>query len=301
MLRLFETNKIDATIIPDAVGPKGKIDLSVIRFDKIHPVISGNKLYKLNHFLDYAVSKGIRKIITYGGAYSNHLVATAYAGKLLNLETTGIVRGEKPPVLSPTLSACEAYGMALQYVLRQEYAERTERVVKMELFPDSESLEIAEGGYHSLGVKGAASMMEQIRFYRPTHICVAIGTATTFAGLLEHTDCSMIIGVPVLKNLTDISTRLEYLGVYEKHDKRLIWDDYHFGGYAKKNDELIEFMNELYKHYSLPTDFVYTAKMMYAVFDKIKKGFFEPGSRVVCVHTGGLQGNSSLPQGSLVF
>lgn len=301
MLHLFEPGEVNVTEIRDSATEKAGIDVKVLRFDEAHPVISGNKLYKLNYFLETAVSNGVRRLVTFGGAYSNHLVATAFAGSQLQFETVGIVRGEKPRFLSPTLLACESYGMKLTYVSRSEYAERTKARMPVfdPVFP--EQLVIPEGGYHPLGAEGAAGMMDHINLLRPTHICVAIGTATTFAGILRKAGDATVIGVPVLKNLTDTHNRLFYLDGGKKMGKNIIWNEYHFGGYAKRNEELIEFMNRIYMQHHLPSDFVYTAKMLYAVFEKIKQGFFTKGSRIVCVHTGGLQGNQSLPPGSLVF
>ena len=135
-----------------------------------------------------------------------------------------------------------------------------------------------------------------------THICTTLGTATTMAGLLK--DChpnQIIIGIPVLKNMTDIKDRLQYLLDDMQTNEPVIFDGYHFGGYAKKNEQLIQFMNDFYSGTAVPTDFVYTAKMFYGVIDQVEKNYFPEGSAIVCLHTGGLQGNLSLPAGTLVF
>jgi len=131
---------------------------------------------------------------------------------------------------------------------------------------------------------------------------VATGTATTLAGILQKATVQQtVIGIPVLKGFTDIGERLQLLNGRSDYSNLEIWDQYHFGGYAKKTPGLVSFMNDIYKEYQLPTDFVYTAKMMYAVFDQLKTPVFKAGSHILCLHTGGLQGNNSLPAGSLIF
>ena len=142
----------------------------------------------------------------------------------------------------------------------------------------------------------------KIKNEKYTHVCTAIGTATTMAGLLMNADKEMsILGFPVIKNMVDIQKRLKYLLPQNPLKEPVIFSDYHFGGYAKKNKVLIDFMNAFYTEYNIPTDFVYTGKMMFGLFDLLKKGYFENGSKVLCIHTGGLQGNKSLPSGTLVF
>ncbi|MEJ7587530.1 MAG: pyridoxal-phosphate dependent enzyme [Ferruginibacter sp.] len=300
---LFPTLNIATTIVEGELFRQKELSLSVLRLDTIHPVVSGNKLFKLHYFLQHAIREAYEGITTFGGAYSNHLVATASACREAGLKCTGIIRGESPLVLSPTLNACVEYGMVLKFISRQEYDRKESPAFLKELMQaDPHHLLVPEGGYDPMGASGAALIMDFIN-RQVSHICVAIGTATTFAGLLGVCKKGQrIIGIPVLKNLDDMEKRMAFLtkqpiatGMFE------IKNDYHFGGYAKKTAGLIQFMNKLFDEHQVPTDFVYTGKMMYAVFDCIEKDFFPKGSKIVCIHTGGLQGNLSLPPGTLVF
>ncbi|MGG9972382.1 1-aminocyclopropane-1-carboxylate deaminase/D-cysteine desulfhydrase [Ferruginibacter sp. SUN002] len=297
---LFDYSHIKIDVLEDNWLREKNISLSVLRLDAIHRVISGNKLFKLHYFLE-DISSG-KILITFGGAYSNHLAATAYACKLSNIKCIGIVRGEKPKELSHTLKQCLNDGMELRFVSREIYDQKEDDGFLKKLEEEfKESIVIPEGGYHFKGAKGVAMIMDLIPD-NTTHVCCAVGTATTLAGLLMNHKQKKIIGVPVLKGMHDIESRISFLSENNVDLKQLaLLNEYHFGGYAKKTDELITFMNELHKRYQLPTDFVYTGKMMYAIFDQIKKGMFASGSNIVCIHTGGLQGNLSLPKGTLFF
>jgi 1-aminocyclopropane-1-carboxylate deaminase/D-cysteine desulfhydrase-like pyridoxal-dependent ACC family enzyme len=301
---LFDISKAGIEELHDDLFEQKQVNVSVLRLDKIHHLISGNKLFKLHYFLEEAASSIHKTIITFGGAWSNHLAATAHACRLLQLKSVGIVRGEKPEQLSATLQQCLQDGMQLKFISRQEYAKKDDGA-----FIDSlkvsfgECTIVPEGGYHHLGVKGAALIMALVKDNDYTHICTATGTATTLAGILmackpEQT----IVSFPVLKGIADNKTRIKQLTGQEGEFKNLlILDNYHFGGYAKKSDLLIEFMNQCWFNYRLPLDFVYTAKMFFGVIDCIKNDTFTKGSKILCLHTGGLQGNKSLPLDTLLF
>ena len=280
-----------------------KVSLLVARLDKIHPVVSGNKLFKLHYFLEASLSGGNKPILTFGGAYSNHLVATAYACALAGIKCIGIVRGEKAETISHTLQHCEAYGMQLHFVSRDEYHNKeTDSFIEQLRLEFGEFILVPEGGYDPLGADGASLIMDWISGKNATHVCTAVGTATTLAGLLKkRNNNETIIGVPVLKNMADIAARLSFLGCGQQPSNLVLFNEYHFGGYAKKTQALLDFMNGLYSTHGIPTDFVYTAKMMYAVMEQVKAGYFPEGSNIVCLHTGGLQGNNSLAAGTLVF
>ena len=300
---LVDYSNITTNLLEGELMLKKKVSLSVIRLDKIHSIISGNKLFKLNYFLEKINEQPIKKIISFGGAYSNHLVATAFACNQKNIDCIGIVRGEKPALLSQTLIQCSTYGMQLVFISRAEYEKKDEPDFIENLKTQfGDCLIIPEGGYHYLGAKGAAEIMDFINS-DSTHICCATGTATTIAGLLmKATAHQKLIAFPVLKGMTDIENRISFLTNNQANlDQLHIENNYHFGGYAKKTPALIAFMNQLYQQYQLPTDFVYTAKMMFGVFDLIENDFFKPGSKITCIHTGGLQGNVSLPTNSLTF
>jgi 1-aminocyclopropane-1-carboxylate deaminase len=300
---LFDNSNIKVDNLQNQLLDQLGIELSVLRLDLIHPIISGNKLFKLFYFLQDAEKFPHKQIVTFGGAYSNHLVATAYACKLTGLKSVGIVRGEKPSQLSHSLQNCIEYGMQLKFISRQSYDQKENIDFQQNLWKEfGDAIIIPEGGYQPIGAKGAALIMNHIN-KTTTHICCALGTATTVAGLLSAVKKDQqIIAVPVLKGLTDINERISFLlNSPEPLSKLMILDDFHFGGYAKYSAELLSFMNNLYEQYQLPTDFVYTAKMLFAVFDAIKKHQFPAGSKIVCIHTGGLQGNLSLPANSLIF
>ncbi len=241
-------------------------------------------------------------ILSFGGPYSNHLVAVAFACQQAGLKAVGIVRGEMPSKLSPSLKDCLAYGMDLHYFSREAYRqkEETDFLTRMkDRFPGF--LFIPEGGYHPKGADGASLISEMIPA-ETTHVCCAVGTATTLAGLLMGANKGYeIVGFNVLKGMTDLPKRLQYLTNTTNPSAVHIEDGYHFGGYAKKNKVLLDFMNQLYLQHGVPTDFVYTAKMMFGVLDSIRRDVFAKGSNIICLHTGGLQGNRSLQPGALVF
>ena len=300
---LFQEPALEFDVLSSHLLNEKKVSVVIARLDKIHPVISGNKLFKLRYFLEASVQQNNLPILSFGGAWSNHLVATAYACKLMGIKCIGVIRTERPASISLTLQQCKAYGMQLHFISREAYHEK-DLVSFHEQLADQfgKCLIIPEGGYHRLGAMGASLIMDKIDGCKATHVCTAVGTATTLAGLIQKSiNDETIIGIPVLKNLHDIKERLSFLGCNEHIDNLDILDEYHFGGYAKKNTELINFMNDFFLEHAIPTDFVYTAKMMFAVFDKIKAGYFAEGSTIVCLHTGGLQGNDSLLKGTLVF
>lgn len=296
--------------LEDSLFAEKEVNVSVLRLDKIHPVLSGNKIYKLHYFLQELLQSENTKekyndtILTFGGVYSNHLAATAYACKELNLKCIGIVRGERHPRLTHTLKRCESDGMHLHFVNKLKYQFKDTKGFQQEMQEHfGNCLIIPEGGYHPMGAKGASLIMDCFNHKKYSHICTATGTATTLAGLLSAASASQqIISVPVLKNMTDLNARLKVLIPQQGNTDNLqILDNYYFNGYAKKDDKLVEFMNQCWLTYKLPLDFVYTAKMMYAVIDSIKNNYFKKGSEILCLHTGGLQGNISLPLNTLLF
>ncbi|MBL7702046.1 MAG: pyridoxal-phosphate dependent enzyme [Ferruginibacter sp.] len=301
---LFDISKAGIEELHDELFDEKQVGVSVLRLDKIHPVVSGNKLFKLHYFLEEAHSSTHKTILTFGGAYSNHLSATAYACKLLQLKSIAIVRGEKPAQLSPTLQQCLQDGMQLKFISRNEYAEKDGDAFINHLKKEfGECTIVPEGGYHPSGAKGAALMMGLVKDSSYTHICMATGTAATLAGILMAARPEQTIAAfPALKGMTDNKARIKELTKQEDEFKNLlILNDYHFGGYAKKNAELVAFMNNCWMKYRLPLDFVYTAKMFFGVVDCIKNDTFKKGSKILCLHTGGLQGNKSLPLNTLLF
>ena len=301
---LFDISKAGIEELQQDLFLQKQVRLSVLRLDKIHPLLSGNKIFKLHYFLEDALQSAHKTILTFGGAYSNHLAATAFACKNLQLNSIGIVRGEKPEQLSSTLQQCLADGMRLKFISRQDYDKKETVGFNNDLRTEfGNCTMVPEGGYHPLGAKGASLIMDSIKGRVYSHICTASGTATTLAGILMTAKPTQtIVNIPVLKGITDTVARIKYLSSNLPPFINLqTLDGYHFGGYAKKNKRLIEFMNHCWTEYKLPLDFVYTAKMLYAVIDSMENNYFKAGSDILCLHTGGLQGNKSLPLSLLLF
>ncbi len=301
---LFDLSNAPVEELEDELFLQKEVSLSVLRLDTLHPVVSGNKLFKLHYFLTAAISAGHSPLVTFGGAYSNHLVATAFACREAGVPCTGIIRGEQPEQLSHTLQHCISYGMDLNFVSRATYDKKEDESYLRSLKKlYGACIIIPEGGYHPLGATGASKIMELYDTAGFSHICTAVGTATTLAGLLIGCrEGQQIIGIPVLKGLKDIGERILYLLGYHATVKQPeIQDQYHFGGYAKKTEGLLHFMNDCMERFRLPLDFVYTAKLFYGIMDGIRNDHYPPGSRILCLHTGGLQGNDSLPEGSLNY
>ena len=303
MMELPDIKQLNVEIdkIENEITIEKNISLSIIRLDKIHAEIQGNKFFKLYYFLEKAIAAQ-KNIITFGGAYSNHLAATASACNMLGINCIGIVRGEEPKNLSPTLLFCKQKGMQLGFISRKDYKRKDDEDFKIKLTHKfGDHILIPEGGYSKEGVEGAALISGFYSDKDFTHICCAVGTATTLAGLISSSPSQHVIGFSAIKQLDDFESRIKFLFGNAVHKNYSLNNEYHFGGYAKKTDELLSFMNAFYEAFAIPTDFIYTGKMMLGVFDVITKNYFAAGSNILCIHTGGLQGNLSLPSGILNF
>ncbi len=277
------------------------VSISVLRLDKIHPVISGNKWFKLKYYIKEACSQNKKTIVSFGGAFSNHIIATAAAAKLNNLKSVGIIRGEEPKYLSHTLLEAKALGMQLYFISREDYKNKK---VPKELSEISEKLYfINEGGFGIAGASGASTILDLIPVEKYSHLCCAIGTGTMIAGIIKSSlPHQKIMGISILKNNWSIGAEIKSLLTIKETEKMFqIIHDYSFWGYAKKNAELFAFMNDFYRQTSIPTDFVYTGKLCFAIFDLIKKGYFQNADDILIIHSGGLQGNRSLKKGVLIF
>ena len=279
------------------------IQWDVLRLDLIHPVISGNKYFKLRFYLEQAINAGHKEILTFGGAYSNHILASAFAAHKAGLSSIGIIRGEEPANWSPTLTDAKSLGMKLIFTERERFSAMS-RLAPEKLsdsFPGTTI--IPEGGYGTTGMLGAKEIQAMIHPGQYNWLACACGTGTMMAGLVHGSDPGQkILGIPVLKNYVEMDDDIRsLLPATEKVQEIYLDHNYHFGGYAKQTGELISFMNFFYHMYAVPTDFVYTAKLMFAIRDLISKGFFPGGSRILAIHSGGLQGNRSLKKGILDF
>lgn len=270
-----------------------KVQLDMLRLDKIHPVISGNKWFKLNYHLENFATGNYKGILTFGGAWSNHIVATACAAYLQKIDCVGIIRGEQPSQLSLTLHDAIKYKMKLKFVSREIYRQKNNddfiSLIKEE-FPDYYI--IPEGGAGDVGEKGVGEILQFAPDNNYSHIACAVGTGTMFNGLTKTAESHQrLLGIVVLKGWNEIvqSNICEFI------------NNYHFGGYAKHDATLLSFMNDLYSQTNIPTDFVYTGKLAFAIVDLVKKDHFNAGSKILMIHSGGLQGNVSLQKGSLIF
>jgi 1-aminocyclopropane-1-carboxylate deaminase len=275
-----------------------RLSLDVLRLDKLHPIVSGNKWFKLKYYLKEASESGKKTIATFGGAWSNHIVATAFAAKEQGLKSVGIIRGEKPATLSNTLQQASQLGMELHFVTRNEYRQKEALISK---FSDKVWYWVNEGGYGINGMKGAAEILNTVDTTRYTHIIAAAGTGTMLAGLLKAAHKNQkVIGISVMKGNATLHQQIEQLIQKPTASFQLI-HEYHFGGYAKHPQNLIDYINNVYRLQHLPLDIIYTGKTFYAIQHLAEKDFFERDSRLLMIHSGGLQGNSSLPAKVLAF
>jgi 1-aminocyclopropane-1-carboxylate deaminase/D-cysteine desulfhydrase-like pyridoxal-dependent ACC family enzyme len=287
---LFELNQ--------ALFLKNKLRVFVKRDDLLHPHISGNKWRKLKYNLAEARQKGFSKLVTFGGAYSNHIVAVACAGKEYGFKTAGIIRGEIRFPLNPTLDFAKSCGMELRGVPRFVFSNHDWKEIanaaKLEV--DGSYL-IPMGGSNCLALKGCAEIaneVEQQLGILPDFFCVASGTGATAAGIIYGlAGQSNCIAFPILKGnfmQEEISNFLVSCGMVDSPANWQVCNDYHFGGYAKFNASLIDFINEFTREHQIPLDPVYTGKLFFGVMDLIEKKFFPENASLLILHTGGLQG-----------
>lgn len=278
------------------------VSVDVLRLDKIHPVVSGNKWFKLKEYVKQAQAQNKNTLLTFGGAYSNHIVATAAASKELGLQSIGIIRGERSQQLSPTLQEAAALGMQLYFVSREAYKQKEIPATVFDHYLDKDIIIVNEGGYGITGSLGAATILEHCDRNAYTHFISAVGTGTTLSGLVRATNThQQCLGISVLKNAFSLTEEINALLPPNLNHQFTLLHDFHFGGYAKAKQTLLDFMNQWYRNTNIPLDFVYTAKAFYAADQLIRAGHFPSGSRLLLIHSGGLQGNRSLPKDTLIF
>lgn len=275
--------------INDENPSMGKV--SLLREDLIHPFISGNKYRKLKYNIQEARKSGFKTLLTYGGAFSNHIAAVASVGKEYNFNTIGVIRGEELQSKinqNPTLRFARNCGMNLYFVTREQYKLK-------DSIPFYESLQkqfgefyhLPEGGTNALAVKGCAEILSDVTQNFDV-ICVSVGTGGTLAGIVNSAlPNQRVIGFSALKGTFQKNDMIPYL---KDQSKVEITDAYCFGGYGKIDLTLVRFINEFYKNTGIPLDPVYTAKMMYGIFDLLHSGKLTENNRILAVHTGGLQG-----------
>jgi len=294
----LQFNNIIVQPIFEHLGLENKISISALRLDLIHPVISGNKWFKLKFYMDEAKRQNKKKIVTFGGAWSNHIAATACASSLNNFQSIGVIRGEEPTDYSITLQIAMQYGMELIFINRIDYRDKN---IPPEVLTD-ETYVIAEGGYGEMAAEGFSTALEYCNKNSFTHFMCAVGTGTMMAGIIKTITTQQVTGIPILKNNHALLPAIEQLLTSKERSKKYdLMEGYHFGGYAKHTPALLEFMNSFYEESKIPTDFVYTGKLFFAVKDLILKNYFPANSNILVIHSGGLQGNTSLPKGTLIF
>ncbi len=293
-MKLLDTAKSVNQPVEWEIIRQKKVDLFVKRDDLLHKHISGNKYRKLFYNLLEAKKQGKKILLTFGGAFSNHIAATAAAGKEFGFETIGMIRGDelkhKPglPKENPTLSFALKQGMHLEFIDRKTYRDEKENPVFIEKLKDKfgDFYLIPQGGTNRLAVQGTREILtgEDQAF---DYIVTAVGTGGTIAGLIESASANQtVLGFPALKeNFLEKDIRK----FTQKNNWQLI-RDYHFGGFAKINRQLVSFINRFYVNTGIPLDPVYTGKMFFGLVDLIQNDFFPPGTKILAVHTGGLQG-----------
>ena len=269
-----------------------KLQLFIKRDDLIHSEISGNKFRKLKYNLLEAYSANKMQLVTFGGAYSNHIAATAAAGNLFDFKTVGVIRGNEFHGLNPTLKTAQENGMLLHYVSRTEYQQKSENFFLHKLKETYGDFHmIPEGGANVLATKGCAEIVEEIQIDFD-YVVVPCGTGTTLGGIYTALSKNQkAVGISVLKGESTLLEEIQKI-IPKALDSRIeVIGDYHFGGYAKMNVELLDFTNSFFEQTKIPLDLVYTAKMFYGIFDLASLDYFKPGQKIVAIHTGGLQGN----------
>jgi len=277
-----------------------EISVDLLRIDQFHPIVSGNKWFKLRFYVEEAIYQQKNTIASFGGAYSNHIVALAYTCQQYGLASIGIIRGEQPAKLSHTLQEATQFGMKLIFVSRTSYNDK--EAIKKEFGKESWYW-INEGGYGVSGAAGASTILDTVDATCYTDIVCAVGTGTMMAGLIKKSHPKQrVIGISALKNNFSITQEVKALLTADESTRNFkIIHEYHFGGYAKHPPALLQFMNNFWEQEHIPTDIVYTGKLMFAINDLILRNHFPKGSKILAIHSGGLQGNLSLSNGLLNF
>ena len=296
-----------------------KVDL--LRLDSLHPIVSGNKFYKLRFYIAAAIQNGCSTVVSFGGPYSNHIVALAFTAREAKLKSIGYIRTNADEPMTPSLAEAKAYGMELVYLGRTDFQSKKATILELSA-TKSDTYFIDEGGYGAIGAKGAATILSENNTAHYDYIICAVGTGTMLAGCINAASPNQkVIGIPVLKNEGSIEAEINALLIdkndpsndpnYDstndsnndkiKRNSYTLLHQFHQGGYAKTNPKMIDFMNRLWDTEKIPTDIVYTSKLLFGVEQLIQENYFEKDASILVIHSGGLQGNRSLPVGTLKF
>jgi 1-aminocyclopropane-1-carboxylate deaminase len=269
--------------------PNG-ISLEIKREDLLHPFISGNKFRKLKYNLLQAKAENQKTVLTFGGAYSNHIAAVAYAGKEQGFKTIGVIRGDElgdKIAENPTLQFAQECGMQFEFVTREAYRFKTEPDFIANLQQKFGSFYLVpEGGTNEYAIKGCEEILteEDAKF---DYVCCAVGTGGTISGIINSAlPHQKVLGFPALKG----DFLKDEIRKFATNKNWELINDYHFGGYGKVNEELVQFINQFYKQTQVPLDPIYTGKMVFGVIDLIQKNYFPDNAKILLIHTGGLQG-----------
>ena len=269
--------------------PKG-ISLVIKRDDLIHPFVSGNKFRKLKYNLLQAKAENQSALLTFGGAYSNHIAAVAYAGKENGFQTIGIIRGDELAdkiESNPTLNFAQECGMQFEFVSRETYRLKTEETFLEQLQQKYGAFYlIPEGGTNAFAIQGCEEILtpEDASF---DYVACAIGTGGTISGLINSVlPHQKVLGFPALKG----EFLQDEIRKFVRHENWELITDYHFGGYGKVSPDLIDWINRFYAQTQIPLDPVYTGKMVFGILDLIAKNYFPENANILLIHTGGLQG-----------
>ena len=268
-----------------------EIELDLLRLDQIHPQISGNKWFKLKYNIESAISDQKSAIVTFGGAYSNHLHALAFAGKEAGMPTIGYVRGEN--IFNATLQDCKNWGMQLHFMSRADYRHKSDTdfiETLQQQHPDA--IIIPEGGSNELGLKGCHEILSLGDYTSYHYIACAIGTGTTFVGIAQSLDLHQhAIGFTAMKGgeylIPHIEKQLD-------HTRWTIETEFAYGGFGKKDKRVLELIADFNHNQGIELDFVYTGKMLCGLLEKIRLNPMPKGTKILTIHTGGVQGNRSL-------
>ncbi|WP_366186956.1 pyridoxal-phosphate dependent enzyme [Flavobacterium ovatum] len=266
------------------------ISVSIKREDLIHPFVSGNKFRKLKYNLLQAKDENAATLLTFGGAYSNHIAAVAFSGKEQGFKTIGVIRGEELASKiqeNPTLKFAQECGMQFEFVSRENYRlkENQDFISNLKQKRGNFYL-IPEGGTNDLAIQGCQEILtdEDAEF---VYICCAVGTGGTISGLINSAlPHQKVLGFPALKG----DFLQDEIRTFVKNQNWELILDYHFGGYGKINSELVRFINDFYQTTQIPLDPIYTGKMVFGIIDLIQKDYFPENAKILLIHTGGLQG-----------
>ena len=285
--------KIKTQEISHPLLKEKEIQLFVKRIDLIHPFISGNKWFKLKYNLVEAEKQGLKTLLTFGGAYSNHIAATAFAAQEKGFKSIGIIRGEEHFPLNPTLHFARENGMELHYVSRSDYREKATLDFLEKLKAQfGDFYMIPEGGTNELAIQGTSEILEEND--TQDYICCAVGTGGTIAGIIKASnDKQTVIGFPAIRGFEQLEKDIK--SWTNKSNYNFI-NTYFGNGYAKVSEELVQFINEFNTAYDIPLDAIYTGKMMMGILDLLAKDYFPKGSSILAIHTGGLQGNKGMSE-----